>query len=70
LQTVAEPEIEPDAAGSGLTVIANAGETVPLPQEFWGWTVRLPEVAVVEKEIVTEFPVPLIVAPVPEYDQV
>jgi len=52
-----------------LTVIAREGETVPFPQEFCGRTVRFPEVALVEKTIVTELPVPVIVAPVPEYDQ-
>ena len=36
-----------------MTTIANAGEDAPLPQEFCGWTVRLPEVAPVEKAIVT-----------------
>ena len=63
------PEIEPAAEGSGLTVIAKPGETVPSPQELCPLTVRLPEVALAEKSIVTELPVPFIVAPVPEYDQ-
>jgi hypothetical protein len=57
-------------AGTAFTVIANAGDTAPSPHVPVPFTVRSPEVALDEKSIVTEFPVPFIVAPVPEYAQV
>ena len=55
--------------GALLTVTEKLAEDVPLPQEFWPLTVRFPDVAFAAKSIVTELPVPFIVAPVPEYDQ-
>jgi hypothetical protein len=58
----------PAAAGNGFTVIAKLGLTVPFPQLFTPLTVRLPEVALEAKFTVTELVVPVIVAPVPEYD--
>lgn len=55
--------------GRALTVTAKFELTVPSPQLLTPLTVRLPEVALALKLIVTEFDVPLIVAPVPVYDQ-
>src|SRR5438876_3380651 len=63
----------PDVTGpmQSLTVIAKLGETVPSPQELFPLTVRLPDVAVAEKEIVIdELPLPVMVAPPPPYAQV
>ena len=52
-----------------VTVIAIVrGVPVHPPKE--GVTLSVPEVALPEKSTVTEYPVPVIVAPVPEYDQV
>ena len=56
----------PAAPGSGLTVIGKLAEITPLPQALIPLTVRLPEVALVEKLPVMEFPVPVDVKPVPE----
>lgn len=58
------------AMGGALVTMANDGETVPVAHPFVPRTVRLPEVAPDAKSIVTLFPVPLIVAPVPEYAQI
>ena len=55
--------------GSELTVIAYPGLTVPSPQLLTPKTVRFPDVALSAKFIVTEFDVPVMVAPVPLYDQ-
>jgi len=55
--------------GKELTVIPYPELTVPLPQLLTPRTVRVPEVAFTAKFIVTEFEVPLMVAPVPLYDQ-
>ena len=43
---------------------------VPLPQVPLAFTLKVPLVAEAEKSMVTEFPVPFIVAPVPLYDHV
>ena len=50
--------------GRGLTVIAIVLAAL-VPQPLVAVTDRVPEVAEVEKSTVTEFVVPLIVAPVP-----
>ncbi len=55
----------PAAAGSGLTVTAKTGETLPLPQALTPLTVRLPEVAAAEKLPVMEEVFPDGVKPVP-----
>ena len=60
------PTLEVMGPAQSFTVIAKLGETVPSPQALWPLTVKIPEVAVAEKAIVTELPVPLIVAPLPE----
>jgi hypothetical protein len=55
----------PAAAGRGSIVISKPDETVPCPQSLTPRTVRLPDVALPAKSIVTELPVPFITAPVP-----
>ena len=55
--------------GTDFIVIAKILET-PEPFELLGVTLRLPDVALLAKLILTVFPVPTIVAPVPEYAQV
>ena len=49
-----------------LTVMGYTADTGPFPQELVPYTVRFPEVALAAKSMVTAFPVPLTVAPVPE----
>jgi hypothetical protein len=56
----------PAAEGSGLTVIGNMVEVIPVPHAFVALTVRLPEVAVAEKLPVMDGVVPDGVKPVPE----
>lgn len=51
--------------GCAVTVIENAGDNAPSPQAPVPLTVRSPEVAFDAKLIVTEVPLPLMVAPVP-----
>ena len=51
-------------AGKEFTVIANVLAAL-VPQPFVAVTERVPDVAVAEKLTVTEFVVPVIVAPVP-----
>jgi hypothetical protein len=55
-------------AGVGFTVIAMERAAL-VPQAFVDVTPRFPGVALLEKLTVTELPEPVIVAPVPEYDQ-
>ena len=52
-----------------FTVMAWPAETVPLPQALVPVTVRLPDVADAENDMVIEFELPVIVAPLPEYTQ-
>ena len=54
-----------DTFGKGFTVIVNPVETAPKPQVLFPLTVKVPLVALYAKLIVTAFPVPLMVAPVP-----
>jgi hypothetical protein len=56
--------------GLGFKVIEKFGETAPFPQRLVPLTVRMPEVAPDEKSMVTAFVLPLIVAPLPLYDQI
>ena len=64
-QTVAVDTVKAAGwAGRGLTVIANV-LAVLVPQPFVAVTERVPDVAVAEKLILTEFELPVIVSPVP-----
>ena len=56
----------PAAEGSGLTVIGNMADAIPVPHAFVALTVRFPEVAVAEKLPVMDAGVPDGVKPVPE----
>jgi hypothetical protein len=55
----------PGCPGVALTVTETVRAAL-VPQLFDAVTLRSPEVAVAEYETVTELPLPLIVAPVPE----
>jgi hypothetical protein len=49
-----------------FTVMAKFGDPVPFPQELCPVTVKFPEVAVAENEmVIDELPLPVMVAPVP-----
>jgi len=61
---VALKRVKSETNGKGFTVIASVLD-VPGPQMLFGVTVNVPDVAELEKLMVTELVVPVIVAPVP-----
>jgi hypothetical protein len=68
LQTVAVEGVAV-AAGLWFTVTEKLEDTLPFPHELVPYTVKFPEVAPDAKLIVMLLLVPIIVAPVPLYDQ-
>ena len=55
------------SGAAGLITTEKADENVPVPQLLVPRTVRLPEVAVALKLMLTVVPVPAMLTPAPEY---